>query len=198
MVGVTLRGLASDRVRFRVGGARPDLGAGASLNGKRVFPADNAWNRDISNDPVRPQLREPHREHGARHTLHPDFGTVWNGAPNGIPYVVVSGSQTKVPIKFNAYGDESDPGPYPVPPNAPIEGGPNGKGDRHVIVIDRDNWKLYELYSAFPTSSGWDGGERRGLRPQLERAAGPPAGLRPTPRGCPSSPDSCATTRSSS
>lgn len=86
--------------------------------------------------------------------LHPDFGTVYDGAPNGIPYVVVSGSQALVPINFTAYGDESDPGPYPVPPNAPIEGGPNAQGDRHVLVIDRDHWKLYELYNSFPINNG--------------------------------------------
>ncbi|HEY0171452.1 MAG TPA: hypothetical protein VGB98_10550 [Pyrinomonadaceae bacterium] len=60
-----------------------------------------------------------------------------------------------MPITFTDYGDESDPGPYPVPPDAPIEGGPSGTGDRHVIVIDRDNWKLYELFSAFPSGAGW-------------------------------------------
>lgn len=86
--------------------------------------------------------------------LHPDFGTVYNGAPNGIPYIVVSGTQSRVPINFTAYGDESDPGPYPVPPAAPIEGGPNSQGDRHVLIIDRDNWKLYELYRAFPMNNG--------------------------------------------
>lgn len=86
--------------------------------------------------------------------LHPDFGTVYDGAPNGIPYVVVSGTQSRVAINYTAYGDESDPGPYPVPPNAPIEGGPNSQGDRHVLVIDRDNWKLYELGYAFPISNG--------------------------------------------
>ncbi|HVF44432.1 MAG TPA: hypothetical protein VM936_15515 [Pyrinomonadaceae bacterium] len=155
LVGVTLRGLASNRVRFRVGGAQPELGAGASLNGKRVFPADNDWNRDISNDAVDPNSANLIASIGLGASLHPDFGTVWNGAPNGIPYVVVSGSQGRVQINFNAFGDESDPGPYPVPPNAPVEGGPSGTGDRHVIVIDRDNWKLYELYSAFPTASGW-------------------------------------------
>lgn len=155
LVSVTLHGLASNRVRFRVGGAQPDLGSGASLNGKRVFPADNDWNRDVSNDPVDPNSANLIASMGLGTSLHPDFGTVFNGAPNGIPYVVVSGSQAKVQINFNAFGDESDPGPYPVPPNAPIEGGPNGTGDRHVLVIDRDNWKLYELYSAFPTSSGW-------------------------------------------
>lgn len=155
LVGVTLRGMASNRVRFRIGGTQPDLGAGASLNGKRVFPADNDWNRDVSNDPVDPNSANLIASMGLGTSLHPDFGTVYNGAPNGIPYVVVSGSQTRVQINFNAYGDESDPGPYPVPPDAPIEGGPNGTGDRHVIVIDRDNWKLYELYRGFPTAAGW-------------------------------------------
>lgn len=86
--------------------------------------------------------------------LHPDFGTVFNGAPNGIPYVVVSGTQSPAPINYTAFGNQSDPGPYPVPPNAPIEGGPNSSGDRHVLVIDRDNWKLYELYRAFPLNGG--------------------------------------------
>src|SRR5205085_5080644 len=86
--------------------------------------------------------------------LHPDFGTVYRGAPNGIPYIVVAGSQPQVPINFTAYGSESDPGPYPVPRNAPIEGGPNSDGDRHVLVIDRDNWKLYELFSARPVNNG--------------------------------------------
>jgi hypothetical protein len=157
LVGVTLRGMQSNRVRFRVGGAapRPDLGAGASLNGKRPFPADNAWNQDVSASPVDPNSDNLIASMGLGTSLHPDFGTVWNGAPNGIPYVVVSGSQGRVQITFNAYGDESDPGPYPVPADAPVEGGPNGTGDRHVIVIDRDNWKLYELYSAYPNGTGW-------------------------------------------
>ncbi|MFX8512381.1 hypothetical protein ABTM04_21125, partial [Acinetobacter baumannii] len=66
--------------------------------------------------------------------LHADFGSgTWNGAPIGIPYVVVSGSQPRVPVRFD-YTDESDPGPYPIPANAPIEGGPQGTGDRHVLV----------------------------------------------------------------
>ncbi|HEX8352194.1 MAG TPA: hypothetical protein VF611_04830 [Pyrinomonadaceae bacterium] len=155
LIGVTLRGRASNRVRFRVGSQQPDLGVGASLNGKRLFPADNSWNQDVSNEPVDPNSANLIASIGLNMSLHPDFGTVWNGAPNGIPYVVVSGSQPKVPITFTAYGDESDPGPYPVPPGAPVEGGPNGTGDRHVIVIDRDNWKLYELYSAYPNGAGW-------------------------------------------
>jgi hypothetical protein len=175
LVGVTLRGMQSNRVRFRVGaGAPPDLGAGASLNGKRLFPADNDWNRDVSGDPVDPNSANLIASMGLTTSLHPDFGTVWNGAPNGIPYVVVSGSQAKVPITFDAYGDESDPGPYPAPLDAPIEGGPNGAGDRHVIVVDRDNWKLYELYRAFPNGAGWsaDSGAVYDLNSNALRPAG--------------------------
>jgi hypothetical protein len=158
LIGVTLHGLASNRVRVRLGAAQqPDLGQGASLHGKRVFPLDNPWNQDISNAAVDPNSDNLISGIGAGTHLHPDFGTVWAGAPNGIPYVVVSGSQGRVPITFTAYGDESDPGPYPVPADAPVEGGPAGTGDRHVIVIDRDNWKLYELFSAFPEGgvAGW-------------------------------------------
>jgi hypothetical protein len=174
LVSVALRGLASNRVRFRVGSQQPDLGAGASLNGKRLFPADNAWNQDVSGEPADPNSANLVASMGLGTSLHPDFGTVWNGAPNGIPYVVVSGSQTKVPVTFTAYGDESDPGPYPAPSDAPVEGGPSGTGDRHVIVIDRDNWKLYELYRAFPGGAGWsaEGGAVFDLNSNALRPAG--------------------------
>ncbi|HKP74513.1 MAG TPA: hypothetical protein VJT67_03175 [Longimicrobiaceae bacterium] len=142
------------------GGNTGPLGPGASLGGRRPFPADNAWNRDVSGDPVDPASSTLLASCGGLDRgLHPDFGTVWDGAPNGIPYVVVSGDQAKVPVSFG-YADESDPGPYPVPSNAPIEGGPNGSGDRHVLVVDRDNWKLYELYDAHPVNAGasWTAG----------------------------------------
>jgi hypothetical protein len=165
LVGITLHGATSNRVRIGIGhigggppddppAPLPDLGPGASLRGKQVFPPDNPWNRDISTDPVDPNSDNLVASIGLNTTLHPDFGTVYNGAPNGIPYIVVSGAQSLVPINFVAYGDESDPGPYPVPANAPIEGGPNSNGDRHVIVIDRDNWKLYELGRGFPLNGG--------------------------------------------
>jgi hypothetical protein len=130
------------------------LGPGASLHRKQVFPFDNPWNEDVSLSPVDPNSDNLIAGMGLTAGLHPDFGTVWDGAPNGIPYVVVSGTQAPVPINFTAYGSQSDPGPYPVPSNAPIEGGPNSTGDRHVLVIDRDNWKLYEMYRAFPQNGG--------------------------------------------
>jgi hypothetical protein len=130
-----------------------NLGANASLNGCRPFPASNEWNRDVSKDPVDPNSDALIASIGLNTGLHPDFGCCYPG-PFGIPYVVVPGNQPKVPIHFTAYGEESDPGPYPVPANAPVEGGSDAEGDRHVLVIDRDNQKLYELFAAFPQSDG--------------------------------------------
>lgn len=134
------------------------LGANASLGGKRLLPDDNPWNQDVSKEPIDPNSDQIIASIGANRPLHPDFGTVYQGAPSGIPYIVVPGNQKKVPVTFT-YNDESDPGPYPVPPGAPIEGGPKAKGDRHILMLDRDNWKLYELFSAYPDGmGGWKAG----------------------------------------
>jgi hypothetical protein len=156
------------------GGGTAGLGPGASLAGRRPFPDDNAWNRDISGDPVDPNSDALIASIGLDTGLHPDFGTVWAGAPIGIPYYVVSSSQTPVAIRFVAYGDESDPGPYPIPSDAPVEGGSSGTGDRHVLVLDRDNWKLYELFRAFKEGSGWraDSGAVWDLNSNATRPAG--------------------------
>jgi len=121
-----------------------------------VFPADNPWNTDISGFEVHPDSAAFIASIGANGELHPDFGTVWQGAPNGIPYVVVGGDQPPVAITYTAYGAESDPGPFPIPDNAPVEGGNDSDGDRHVIVIDRDQRMLYELYRAFKIPGGWE------------------------------------------
>lgn len=135
------------------------LGAGASLNGALPFPRDNAWNTAIAQAAVDPNSDALIASIGLTRGLHPDFGAgLYDGAPIGIPYVVVAGSQPKVRVTFTDYGDESDPGPYPVPPNAPIEGQQaNGSafgGDRHVLVIDRDANRLYELGNARLQSDG--------------------------------------------
>jgi hypothetical protein len=134
------------------------LGANASLGGKRLLPDDNPWNQDISKEPVDPNSDNLIKSIGLNKPLHPDFGTTYRGNPNGIPYVIVAGDQKKVQVKFR-YAGESDPGPYPIPPDAPIEGGPDSKDDRHVIVFDRDNWKLYEIFDARPDGKGgWNAG----------------------------------------
>lgn len=151
----------------------PALGAGASLNGKRVFPADNVWNQDVSGMEVDPNSDTLIATIGLDRTLHPDFGTFYEGGPIGIPYVVVPGDQAKVPVSFE-YTGESDPGPYPIPADPPIEGGASSDGDRHILMIDRDNWKLYELFYAFNTARGWTAGSGAifDLNSNQERPAG--------------------------
>jgi hypothetical protein len=131
-------------------------GQGGSLNGFVPFPADNLWNTNIANAPVDPNSSAIINYIGASDPLHPDFGSgLYNGSSIGIPYLVVDDTQSLVNINFTAYGDESDPGPMPIPATAPIEGYPApGSGDRHVLVLDKSNCWLYELYSAYPQSDG--------------------------------------------
>src|SRR6187399_831180 len=104
------------------------------LMGCPVFPPDNAWNRDVSADAVDPRSDAYIASIGAGRFLHPDFGS---DPTFGIPWTSVPGTQPRVPMSFD-FDDESDPGPYPFPPNAPVEGG----GDRHVLVLDRDACQL--------------------------------------------------------
>jgi hypothetical protein len=135
------------------------LGHGANLGGAIPFPADNAWNSDISQRPVDANSDNLIASIGASTRLFPDFGSgTWNGAPIGIPYVVVPGTQPRVAIHFTQPWGENDPGPYPVPADAKVEGEdpavPGSGGDRHVLVIDRDNNRLYELYRAFRNGDG--------------------------------------------
>lgn len=122
-----------------------------------IFPADNPWNQPVDKLPVHAHSADYIASIGADKTLHPDFGTEYNGAPNGIPFCVVPPTQPKVKVTFE-YADESDPGPYPVPPDAPIEGGEKSDGDRHVLVLDPKNNKLYELFAAHKTTDGWKAG----------------------------------------
>lgn len=129
------------------------LGVGAVIN-KPLMPADNAWNKDISGEPVDPLSKAIIARIGADKPLHPEFGTFYRGAPNGIPYTVVGGDQKKVPVLFDRYGEQSDREAYPIPDDVPIEGGPQGKGDRHSLILDRDNWKLYELFDLRPQANG--------------------------------------------
>lgn len=165
-----------------------------SLAGRRFFPADNPWNRDVSADAIDPNSAALISTCGASATLHPDFGTSYQGSPIGIPYVVVRGTQPKVPVSFQ-YVDESDAGPYPVPPGAPMEGGSSSSGDRHVLVVDADNWKLYELYDAHPVNGGTSWTAASGPILTSTAALDQPVGPRPTLRAFRFFPASCATTK---
>jgi len=133
------------------GTGTPGLGVNASPEGRRPFPADNPWNVPVDTAAVDPNSDAIIAAIGVGGALHPDWGVTETNY--GIPYVVVSGDTPTVPVTFD-YADESDPGPYPIPPGAPIEGTASSTGDRHVIVVDRDHWKLYELYAAHPQADG--------------------------------------------
>lgn len=133
-----------------------------NIAGCDIFPADNVWNTPINTLPIHANSDNYINTIGRNTDLHPDFGEgFWpldSSSPIGIPFVVVSGSQAGVSISFT-YDDESDPGPYPIPTNAPIEGGPDSDGDRHVLVLDEDNCMLYELFAAYPQMDGsWEAG----------------------------------------
>jgi hypothetical protein len=119
-----------------------------------LFPANNALNRDISHAPLDPNSAAYVNSIGAALHLHADFGT---NPAYGIPYTVVPRSQPKLPVKFSEYGAESDPGPYPVPQSAPVEGA-GEEGDRHVLVLQRGSCRVYELYEARRLSGGWEAG----------------------------------------
>ena len=138
-------------------GATDILGPNAAIPFP-LFPTDNPWNTRVDTLPVDANSAAYLASMGLSTGLHADFGTEWDGAPNGIPYICVSGTQEKVPVSFD-YADESDPGPYPIPSDAPIEGGPGSDGDRHVLVLDVDHQMLYELFAAYPQPDGsWKAG----------------------------------------
>jgi hypothetical protein len=126
----------------------------------RIFPRNNPWNQRVDKLPVARNSDTIVSSIGVSKGMHADFGSgKYNGGPIGIPYTTVGAGQHKVHVSFD-YSDESDKGPYPIPPGAPIEGGRGSSGDRHVIVVDRSKCKLYELYAAYPQGGGktWHAG----------------------------------------
>ncbi len=137
-------------------GPYPDLGPcqafpdpPASLSPRAPsLPNQAAWNQDISQAPRHPRsaaIVAYINSQGGNH-LHPDFGSP---RPYGFPFAVVGPGRPRLPVNYTAYGDESDPGPFPIPAGAPIEGGNGSDGDRHVLTVDRSTCTLYELYRAF-------------------------------------------------
>ncbi len=118
------------------------------------LPASNIWHRNIAGLPIHPNSANYMNTIGLSSILHPDFAAgTWNGGPIGIPFITVPGIQPRVPMSF-LYTSQSEPGPYPVPTNAPIQGGPNSTSDRHVIVVDQTACLAYELFKAYPNTDG--------------------------------------------
>ena len=147
--------------------------------GCSILPADNIWNRRVDHLPVHSRSSLYVSSIGASTTMHPDFGSgVWppgSTSPIEIPVTEINADQPEMEIVYTAYGNESDPGPFPIPSNATIEGGPSGSGDRHVIVVDRSACRLYELFNAWPGQNGsWEAssGAAYDLRSNALRPAG--------------------------
>jgi hypothetical protein len=141
--------------RHHTGHARHALRTAAE-GGCPILPADNPLNQEVASLPVSPNSKAYVEKIGLSAHLHPDFGI---NPGYGIPYAVVGPEQQKVPIKFTLYKSESDPGPYPIPPEAAIEGGgKKGKGDKHVLVVQEGSCMLYELYKAARKGKGWTAG----------------------------------------
>jgi hypothetical protein len=180
-LGLTLIAIAIvASVSAQAVGSYPDLGScpvfpapppGTAANAPSLA-TEAAWNQDISKAPIAPSSAATIayiNSHGGN-LLHPDFGSP---RAYGFPYAVVGAGQRKLPVHYTAYGDESDPGPFPIPKGAPVEGGNSSDGDRHVLVVDRSSCTLYELYRAFFKGGGvhWnaDSGSRWDLRSGARR-----------------------------
>lgn len=139
----------------------------------QIFPPSHPLNKDITNEPVDPNSTAILNLIGLSKGLFPDFGSgTWEGVPIGIPYVVVGANQPLVDINYVSYGEESDPGPFPIPLNAPIEG--NGNGDAHVLCVDVYNGMLYELYDSEVNGNSWNAGS--GAKYNLNTVEYRPAG----------------------
>jgi len=126
-----------------------------------MFPPDNIWNTRVDNLPIHPQSSAYISAIGAAVGLHPDFGAgYWDGKPIGMFYTTVYSPQASVAINYVEYGNESDPGPFPIPLDAPVEGGSwlTNTCDRHVLVVNTYNCVLYELYHAYAQANRWDAG----------------------------------------
>jgi hypothetical protein len=146
---------------------------GPQVGGCTVFPPDNPWNRNVASEPLHTDSARiiAKIQSIGGDNLHPDFG---ENPDYGIPFVVVPSGQSVVPITYDAYGDESDPGPFPIPLDAPVEGGAASGGDRHVLVVRSGTCELFELYRSFQSGAGWtaDSGARFDLNSNALRPLG--------------------------
>lgn len=146
------QGLHTSIVQAGVDASRSDL---PHLGICQVFPADNVWNTPIDTLPKDKHAQDYVESIGPLHPVHPDFGSNLN---TGIPYTLIPPGTKRVKITFD-YREDSDLSNYPIPPNAPIEQGPNATGDRHILLVDERRCLLYEIYDAWPLPDGsWKAG----------------------------------------
>ncbi len=149
LAGLLLMGFAAQSLHAsRLTPKEPNAN-NANIGGCPMFPANSVFNTKIVALPTDARSADYVASIGTNTKLHPDFGTVYNGGPIGIPYVAVPTTQPLVPVVFDEPA-ESDPGPYPIPPNAPVEFG----SDRHVLVVREGDCKLYETGVSVKQANG--------------------------------------------
>ena len=146
VVAVAVTGTAA----LAFGAARTQAMPLPSAPNCEIFPATNVWNKRVDSLPVAADSAAMIDAIGRNAPVHPDFGSF---AGYGIPVNVVPGSQPTRKVRFQ-YASESNPGPYPIPKQPRIEAG----SDRHLLIVDRGNCKLYELFNARRTTKGWHAG----------------------------------------
>jgi hypothetical protein len=139
----------------------------------QIFPPTHPLNKDISTDLIDPNSDAILSLIGKQTGLFADFGSgTWEGLPIGIPYVVVKANEPMININYGEYANESDPGPFPIPFSAPIEG--NGVGDAQVLCVDVANGMLYELFNSEIKNGAWNAisGAKFNLNKEEYRPAG--------------------------
>lgn len=124
------------------------------ISGCQLFPADNIWNTPIDALPIHPYSSKWVANIGGGGTFHTDFASgKWQGLEIGIPFNLVNAKKDpKYSFNF-LYGEESDAGPYPIAADSRVEEG----ADHHLISVDNQACKLYEIFNAQKTSGGWTG-----------------------------------------
>ncbi|HEU4481156.1 MAG TPA: hypothetical protein VFS18_04660 [Actinomycetota bacterium] len=160
-------GLGTKRIGVVLGGALVCGALAAPTSALRlprapecpVFPANNVWNKRVDDLPVAANSRRLIRSIGRDDNLHADFGSGrYEGSKIGIPITIVGDGQRKKRVRF-VYAEESDEGPYPIPRDVKIEGGRRSDGDRHAIIVHKDECRLYELFALYRRSDGgWKAG----------------------------------------
>ena len=187
LLRVALAAAVTGTAALAFGAARSQAMPLPSAPNCEIFPATNVWNKRVDSLPVAANSAAMIDAIGRTAPVHPDFGSF---AGYGIPVNVVPGSQPTRRVRFQ-YASESNPGPYPIPKQPRIEAG----SDRHLLIVDRGNCKLYELFDARRTTgAGTPARARSGRSPRTICATW--AGRAPMPPDCRSCPASCATPRS--
>ena len=142
-------------IQLRAVGSPPEASDGPVLANCPMFPANNFWNTRVDSLPTHPMSDAWIDSIGRDEGFHMVFGSgEWDGGPIGIPFNLVTGSAVPAYEPEFYYPEESDPGPYPIMDNPSREWG----SDHHILTVDIETCKLYEIYDASFDNGQWSAG----------------------------------------